>query len=594
VLWHAVTQVGDDVFDLSAVDSQQLLDALGDAVVVADHRSRILYVNASAEHLLGWERTALVGRHLTLLMPDRMRSLHNEGFDRYQRTGDARILNRGPVRLPALRSDGVEIEIELTLSNHELAGGREVFVGSLRDLTDRLALERERALANYLLAMRDIAGRLGSGRRPPSADEAGPLILSAVGETLEWDVGGMWTVDGDVLRPRHTWAAPGFADAAAEMEDPSYVLRPGEGIPGRVLATGEAAWIEDLRRETNYPRQPIATKHGLRSCFAFPIVVQGRVVAVAEFCSAARRDAEPDLLPAMASAGAEIGRLIEREEARRQADQAREHLIGMAEALQASLLPPHPPVIPGVQLAARYRAAAGEGQVGGDFFDVFPLADGGWAVAIGDVSGRGPRAAALTALARYTLRAAAVAASSASDVLRVLNDVVLHELQSSPELREEFLTVAFLTLRTTPDGLALQLSCGGHPPPLVLRDAGELEEVACRGRLVGVFEAWEGVDIDVVLRPGDAMVLYTDGAIEGRGPAGIFGEERLRAVVSAGAGSSAEGLVTLVESAVLEHVADQAHDDMAILVLRLPSTLDEIGVRTSALTASAPAPVASN
>ncbi|MFN2504448.1 MAG: PAS domain S-box protein, partial [Acidimicrobiales bacterium] len=400
--------MGDAIFDLSAVDSQQLLEGLGDAVVVADQGNRVVYLNASAERLLGWARQDLVGRPLLTIIPESLRSRHLAGFSRYLATGEARLLGSGPVRVPALRSDGTEVEVELSLTAHALDAGREVFVASLRDLTERLALERERATARYLLAMREISSRLASTGDAATLEDVAPVVLAAIGESLDWDVGGLWLVDGDELRSLNGWAGPGFQDAAVAMEDEFRRLPGQEGLPGRVRGTAEPAWIEDLRCDPGFPRKAVAEQYGLQSWFAFPIIAHGVVVAVVEFFSATRRVAEPDVLSVMTTAGGEIGRLIERELARRQAAQSREHLIGMAEALQASLLPPRPPVIPGMELAARYRAASGEGQVGGDFFDVFQLADGGWAVAVGDVSGRGPRAAALTALARYTIRAAAV------------------------------------------------------------------------------------------------------------------------------------------------------------------------------------------
>jgi serine phosphatase RsbU (regulator of sigma subunit) len=174
-------------------------------------------------------------------------------------------------------------------------------------------------------------------------------------------------------------------------------------------------------------------------------------------------------------------------------------------------------------------------------------------------------------------------------VLRVLNDVVLQELAANDELGERFLTVAFLLLRPAASGLAVQLACGGHPAPLVLRQAGDLEEATCEGELVGVFEAWEAADVDMVLAPGDAIVLYTDGAIEGHGPDGLFGEERFRGVVAAGRGLSAEELAASLESAVLDYVGEAGQDDMAILVLRLPSASDGAAAEATALTAVTPA-----
>jgi sigma-B regulation protein RsbU (phosphoserine phosphatase) len=571
------------LLDLSAVDSQQLLEGLGDAVVVADERNRIVYINGSAEELLGWSRADLVGRPLVTIIPERLRPRHLEGFTRYQETGEARLIGAGAVQLPALRADETEVEVELTLSAHALGSGRQVFVASLRDVTDRLALEHERVVSWYLLAMREITARVAAAGDLVTVEQAGPMILTAIGESLGWDIGGIWKVEGDVLQPITSWAAHKFEEAAAAMEHGSRRLQRGEGVPGRVAATGEPAWIEDLHREANFPRRSLAQQYGLRSCFAFPIAVHGEVMAVVEFCSTHRGIAHPELLTAMTSAGNEIGRLFEQADARRQVTESRRHLIGLAEALQASLLPPRPPVIPGMELAARYRAAAGEGQVGGDFFDVFPLADGGWAVAVGDVSGRGPRAAALTALARYTIRAAAVGSPRGSDVLRVLNDVVLRELETTDELGERFLTVAFLVLQPVGEGMAVRMSCGGHPAPLLLLDEGEVEEAACRGELVGVFQAWEAQDSEVVLHPGDALVVYTDGAIEGRGPQGRFGEERLRAALRQGRGLSADELAEILERAVLEYIGESRQDDLAIVVLRLPSAGTAVDAAAAAL-----------
>ncbi len=569
--------MSDPISDLSAVDSQRLLDGLADAVVVADERNRIVYVNTSAERLLGWRRDELVGRPLVTIIPERMRSAHRQGFARYLATREGRLVGGRAVEVPALRVDGKEVPVELTLAAHGLADGREVFVGSLRDLADRVALERERALSRYLLTMREITTGLAAAGDASTIEQIAPIVLEAVGQSLEWDVGGVWLVSGDELRPLRHWAAPGFQAAAEDMVEGFRALRRGEGLPGRVLSSGEPAWIEDLQNEQNYPRRGIAERHALLSAFAFPIFVHREILAVVEFSSRLRRVAEPALLAAMATSGSEIGRLVERDAARREATSSHAHLVGLAEALQASLLPPHPPEIPGLELATRYRAASGEGQVGGDFFDVFPLADGGWAVTIGDVSGRGPRAAALTALARYTIRAAAVGFTSGSDVVRVLNDVVLREFEGSDELGERFLTVAYLVVNTSPGGLTVSLACGGHPAPLVLRATGELEETECRGELVGAFEVMEVNDVDVTLTPGDALVLFTDGAIEGRGADGPFGEERLQEVIRRCRGLSAREMAETVEQAVLDYLDGTGQDDMAIVVLRLPGRAPEGG-----------------
>src|SRR5205823_8646712 len=131
-------------------------------------------------------------------------------------------------------------------------------------------------------------------------------------------------------------------------------------------------------------------RHGLRSGIGFPIASRGLVIGVVEFFSRAPTVAHDEVLAALSTAGTEIGRLIERRQETLRDEEARARRLELADALQAALLPPHLPAIPGLQLASRYRAAGGGGDVGGDFFDVFPLVDG-WAVTIGYVCGRGLR-----------------------------------------------------------------------------------------------------------------------------------------------------------------------------------------------------------
>jgi serine phosphatase RsbU (regulator of sigma subunit) len=230
-------------------------------------------------------------------------------------------------------------------------------------------------------------------------------------------------------------------------------------------------------------------------------------------------------------------------------------------------------MIPGLDIAVRYRAASGEGQVGGDFFDVFPLPDGEWVVLIGDVSGRGPRAAALTALARYTLRAAAVGATSPSAVLKVLNDVVRRELEAAYEGDERFLTAAFLTISPSAEGFSVAVACGGHPHPLRRRSSGVVEEIPCEGELIGAFDAHESRDELLELAPGDVVVLVTDGVIEARREQDEFGEGRLRAVVSEGA-TTAREFADAIDAAVVAHVGGPVQDDVAIVVLRLPDRME--------------------
>ncbi|MDQ3569806.1 MAG: SpoIIE family protein phosphatase [Actinomycetota bacterium] len=246
--------------------------------------------------------------------------------------------------------------------------------------------------------------------------------------------------------------------------------------------------------------------------------------------------------------------------------ESHQRLASLARTLQRSLLPPHLPEIPGLDVAARYRAAEDGLEVGGDFYDLFDTGGDGWGAVMGDVCGKGPEAAALTAVARHTVRAAAMREPRPSAVLVQLNDAVLHH-----DTDERFCTAVYGRVVPKPEGVSLSLSCGGHPLPLVLRRDGSVETAGRPGTLLGLFEDPDLSDSEVELAPGDAVVLFTDGATEAKRRHVLLGEDRLRAIVSTCAGLRAEDVARRVEDAVLTfHDEGTPKDDLAIMVLRVP------------------------
>ena len=235
-----------------------------------------------------------------------------------------------------------------------------------------------------------------------------------------------------------------------------------------------------------------------------------------------------------------------------------------ARTLQSSLLPPSLPSIDGVELAARYRAAGEGNQVGGDFYDVFAW-DDGWAVALGDVCGKGPSAAAVTALARYTLRAVTLHEDLPSATLMTLNDAMLRQLQG-----EQFCTVALARLDADGTGhFRLRLSVGGHPPPLVLRASGQVDVLTQQGTLLGVIERPMLHDTEHRLAAGDTLLLYTDGVTEARVRSWELGEEGLTSLLEGCAGQGPAEIVETIERAVVGVQAGVPRDDIALVALRV-------------------------
>jgi len=257
--------------------------------------------------------------------------------------------------------------------------------------------------------------------------------------------------------------------------------------------------------------------------------------------------------------------------ARRQLDASRQAFRerdSVARVLQESLLPPRLPPIEGLDLAARYLPGAG--MVGGDFYDVFPLQDGFHGVAIGDVQGKDARAAAMTSVVRHTLRLAALQHESPNATLEVVNRIVLQEqVPADPR----FASAAFARVRRTGAGVYVCLASAGHPPALVARAGGSVEECHAPGTLLGITDAPELADAAVTLGPGDALVLYTDGLTEARSPVeGLLGEERVRDRLAALDGTEpAAGIITALEELVAGHSDRSRRDDIAILVARVSS-----------------------
>jgi GAF domain-containing protein len=376
---------------------------------------------------------------------------------------------------------------------------------------------------------------------------------------------GIWLLDdrAGVLR-----LAPGSSFGGVEDALVTIPLQ-ADVVVADVARTGEAIFVDWGAAGSHGGDDRL----GLRRDEAFaaiPLLVEGRAIGVvAVGFSQPRRfdDADRQFFISMANQCAqalERAYLYEREHAlRTRAEEDRLRAQRMATALQTSLLPPELPPIPNVELDARYHAAVAGMDVGGDFYDVFDTG-GDWAVVMGDVVGKGPEAAALTALARYTLRSLAMDLRQPARILRRLNEALI--LQSH---EERFCTVAYARVVPTVNGVRLAVCLGGHPPPLVLRATGEVETVGAPGGLIGLFHDIRLWEETVQLGPGDAVCFFTDGVTEAACGGEEFGDEGVAAVLRSNAGASAAELTRRIEEAVVAFGGPEPRDDLAILVMRV-------------------------
>ncbi len=234
----------------------------------------------------------------------------------------------------------------------------------------------------------------------------------------------------------------------------------------------------------------------------------------------------------------------------------------VASSLQQSLLPERLPEIPRVDIGTWFRPA-GEGTVlGGDFYDVWQVTPETFGATIGDVCGKGPTAAAVTALARHTIRTASMLAQPPAEVLRVVNDAIRRRIGTG-----QFCTALVIGGRVHPEGYEITVACGGHPPPLLVRADGRVEVVGEPGTLLGIWQAITVSERSAVLRPGDALVLWTDGIPDRRGPRERFGDERVEGLILEHSGEHADTIAEALGTAAQDFAVETPQDDAAVLVL---------------------------
>ncbi len=240
------------------------------------------------------------------------------------------------------------------------------------------------------------------------------------------------------------------------------------------------------------------------------------------------------------------------------------HRSEVAEALQASLLPARlPATVPGLEFAAAYAGATQWQEISGDFYDVFP-SKGGWAIAIGDVCGKGQDAAAMTAAARHAIRALAHVHDSPEAVLAAANEVLL-----AGDYDERYVSVKLAFLEPGERGARVRLGGAGHPGPAVVRADGRVEILEGDGLPLGLFADAEPSRQELELGEGDLLFFYTDGVTEARNAELEFFDDRLADALAATAGRSAAQTVRAVQELVTAFSEGELRDDVTILAVKV-------------------------
>jgi PAS domain S-box-containing protein len=563
------------------------------------------------------------------------------------------------------------------------------------------------------------ASRLeGSQRQPEHAlvrilseagtvEDAAQRLLELIAGEFGWVYGALWLVDdgSELLRMAEDWSQDDPALHEFRRLSRRLTFSPGLGLPGRVWASGEPAWIVDVTEDPNFPRAEIARRAGLHGAIGLPVPGPTGVLGVMEFLTRDARPNEPEQLDLLRTLGRQVGQYVARasaeqrlretedlsasiiraaldcvitmddegrvvdfnpaaeetfgyrrddavgrtvaelvippelreahqralrrylrtrqprilnrrlemtalrddgsrlpveltvthiersdpplfaaflrdisarvrneeevtallageHDARVRAEEAERSARRVADALQRSLLPPHLPAIPGVDLGASYRAGSEGSVVGGDFYDVFALGGGRWGIAIGDVRGKGPDAASLTVLVRYAIRTAAVRETRSSAVLAVVNEALLRD---APD--EDFCTAIYASLDLSSGAPVMELAVGGHPLPLLVRADRGVTSAGRAGTLLGAVARPDLHDHEIRLAPGDLLLLYTDGVIEAQTRDGRLGVDGLGALLASCSRLDAGAVARRIE-ALVDPPSRRIGDDVALLAVR--------------------------
>ncbi|HEY0441108.1 MAG TPA: HWE histidine kinase domain-containing protein [Xanthobacteraceae bacterium] len=300
-----------------------------DAVVVMDARGVVSDWNEQATSTFGYTEEEATGRPLAeLIIPPRYRAAHHAGLAKFLETHEGPLLGRR-IEVAALRKSGEEFPVELTISPIAEAG-EWIFVGSLRDQSEQKRAERFReqqaVKAEVLYRIVTFAAESGS------FEEALALCLESIHRLTGWPVGHIYLPteqEPTVLLPSEVWhlSDPVRFAPLREASARAY-LSPGDGLPGRVWQSGEPLWIADLASDPVFLRREAALAAGVRSAVLFPIVSQGRMIAIVEFFTELRTEYDPDLALTLRAIADQVGRVFER----RQAEHARRELYAQAQA----------------------------------------------------------------------------------------------------------------------------------------------------------------------------------------------------------------------------------------------------------------------
>jgi PAS domain S-box-containing protein len=536
----------------SEARTRLVLDSAPDAFITLDSDGILTTWNVAAERMFGWTAVEAIGKPMrSLIIPPEFRDSHDE---RRRALIERKGVATDVFEVVFQRRDGSRFDGEATVSK-VVIGDDVIISGFLRDLTERQRREEERDELTRAQAARAEAERVaemmsGMGAlvdaalARPRLDEILTNLVEGVQEELGADAAAIFLADEEQEWLRLAATSSGIPP---ESVDP---IRFGDGFPGRVARSREPLFVKNPDRTEL--RDPGLRDLQIDSLLAVPLLAKDAVIGVLRVCAAPPRGFTADDLGMLRLAADRVALAVSHARI-----YEREHRI--AETLQRSLLPEKLPQPPGLKVAARYRPAAAEAEVGGDWYDVIPVLGGGAGLVMGDVAGKGLAAASMVGRLRSALRAYALEGHDPATVVQQLNRLIWTEAAES-----QMVTLLYVVVDPS-DGVARWVNAG-HPPPLLVGGNGAPQFLVAGASVpLGVMPFPSYEERSAAMAPGSTLVLYTDGLVEVPGAHIDDGMSRLAEQVRQGP-EDPEALCKYLLKRLIPKGG--ASDDVALLTLR--------------------------
>ncbi len=550
--------------DLRRVEQrlEAILASVAEAITVVEENGHTVYANQAAADLLGLDDPEELTRAQPGSIWARFRVLDDQGRELDLARMPARQLFRGEPAAPLLVRNIVRATGEERWLNVRTAGVTDPQTGRVRyavNVFENITEVKRAELATSFLAeaSRVLASSLDYEQT------LGRIAELAVPQIADWCAIDTVLQDGRLRRVAVHHHDAGRLPLAEQLNSAYPQDADDSAGVAEVLRTGRAIVLSDIPAATlaayAQDERHLALLRAINptAVIIVPMVSGAKAVGAITllWTDTPRRLSRSDL-----SVAAELGRRTGAaiESARSYAERSR-----IAEVLQRALLPAFLPEIPGAEIEARYAASGELNEVGGDFYDVFAYDRRRWMLVIGDVCGKGPRAASVTALARHTLRTAAMHGCTPTRMLEMLHAALLRDPGGD-------LCTVCLVLVSPADGHArLTVALAGHPPPLLIRADGRIRPTGELGTLLGLIEPVTITEREDRLEPDETLLLYTDGLPEARGPAGMLGEDGLARLSREGAAMPLPEMLEHIERGAIERTDGRVQDDIALLAVRL-------------------------